>query len=853
MAVTQQSPTLDILGNHLRQCGYRGPLLVRDCRFEVGGRVRDVPVAGFAHEPTDARSACIAGIVCQENPAATVSTYRDFGAAVVFALYRDKLQCWRQGGDRPTLLKTLGSSEISSFFEQHCRDLHPEAVFRAKTRGRFDAGYQISFVDAGLMPLVEAEIGAMLSDLMERTVIELKQNLGRPSVTPELGHWLFRSAFWLLAAKVLHDKQVPEFHSLNLLDVDDVLSRVSAHYGSTLKSPDRSRPVQREALRDAAATIDRFAHLGHITTESLATVYESTLISKETRAQLGIHSTPAYLVSYIVWQLASWIDEIDFQQRNVFEPACGHAAFLVSALRLLKELAPASIAAEARKRYLRDRLHGVDVDSFALEIARLSLTLADVPNPDGWDLKSVDMFLSQDLEHMTRQATILLVNPPFENFKEKEKVKITEFDLAVRHHNKTTEVLCRTIPHLRPGSVFGVVVPQGFLHNKDSAEIRSYIAKNFEISEICLFPDKVFTFSDMESAILIGRRCESGQGNRSIRYKHVRGPDIGAFRKTYAVTAERRIPAARISTSPNSQMRFPELEEIWDCCSTLRVLDDLAVVGKGLEYQGKQHLPAGGVTWLDHWFTEAFRGFVHLKRGLNIHEQPEEVWMNLDPAVIRRAGAGRRRGIPQVLVNYLRTSRGPWRLKALIDSEGHAVTANFLTARPREHTTSLFYLWALLNSPFANGFMFAHSSRRHNLKKDLKAMPVPKARPSEIATLGELAKSYFDAVRSTTPSAQQTPAALLLQLDGEILRLYELPPRLERQLLDLFAGWPRGGVPFEQMRYFPEDFRPCLPLYDYLSEESRRSTAGELRKRFRSVTDPTILAALRAAVTSYQD
>ena len=31
-------------------------------------------------------------------------------------------------------------------------------------------------------------------------------------------------------------------------------------------------------------------------------------------------------------------------------------------------------------------------DPFALEIARLSLTLADVPNPNGWALTEADMF-----------------------------------------------------------------------------------------------------------------------------------------------------------------------------------------------------------------------------------------------------------------------------------------------------------------------------------------------------------------------------------------------------------------------------------------------------------------------------
>src|SRR5207247_1290327 len=43
------------------------------------------------------------------------------------------------------------------------------------------------------------------------------------------------------------------------------------------------------------------------------------------------------------------------------------------------------------------------------------------------------------------------------------------------------------------------------------------------------------------------------------------------------------------------------------------------------------------------------------------------------------------------------------------------------------------------------------------------------------------------------------------------------PVRLERQLLDLFNGATRRGVPFHQTRYFPEDFSDVLTLQQLLS------------------------------------
>ena len=80
-----------------------------------------------------------------------------------------------------------------------------------------------------------------------------------------------------------------------------------------------------------------------------------------------------------------------------------------------------------------------------LEIARLSLTVADVPHPNGWEeLKRGDMFAGKKLQEESERSRVLLVNPPFEG-------------------TKPLRVLQQTIPHLPPGAVFGVIVPAGLL------------------------------------------------------------------------------------------------------------------------------------------------------------------------------------------------------------------------------------------------------------------------------------------------------------------------------------------------------------------------------------------------------
>src|SRR4030095_8246200 len=197
--------------------------------------------------------------------------------------------------------------------------------------------------------------------------------------------------------------------------------------------------------------------------------------------------------------------------------------------------------------------------------------------------------------------------------------------------------------------------------------------------------------------------------------------------------------------------------------------------------------------------------------------------------------------------------------KAIIDRAGHAVTSRFLTLRPLTKSYPLEFLWGLCNSPFANAYVYTHTGKRDVLTGMMRAMPVPHLAASAIQRVVEAVHTYFEAVAPSVGGGMtfafdsHAACTLLQHVDAEILRLYDLPPRLERQLLDLFSGYERLGVPFDFRRYFPEDFEPYFPLCIYLSEEYQRSTAGALRKRYKPMTDPAILAALEHAVEAFKE
>ena len=138
-------------------------------------------------------------------------------------------------------------------------------------------------------------------------------------------------------------------------------------------------------------------------------------------------------------------------------------------------------------------------------------------------------------------------------------------------------------------------------------------------------------------------------------------------------------------------------------------------------------------------------------------------------------------------------------------------------------------------------------------------MPIPDMSDADVQDVSEAVREYLSSARSyggreKTPShAQHKLHQLLLHVDAKILALYDLPPRLERELLDVFSGWQRVGVPFKFTEYFPSDFQPCIPLHEYLSSRYRKSTAGELRKKHPGKCPPALLAAMRRADEDFGD
>jgi type I restriction-modification system DNA methylase subunit len=832
--------------------------LLTDHVYEDGTGKHTVALAGFARPVYDSRTSCISVVRSDELLEVTseyVNQFRGFGAPVVFVPRQDNLQWWTVGTSGAGHKATIPGEKISNFFVQHKADFAPDKIWRAKNLGRVDTRQQLGFVDIGLMPLLEKEMGERLGELMKRAIGLLRNGFTENQLKErDTQRWIFQAGFWVLCAKILQDKRVKNFIRLDITDVGAVIEAVRAHYGAQEGIAVASER-QKKALEATAAEVGKFASLSNLTTEAFGYMYENVLVDKKLRSALGIHATPSYLVDYIVWQLWPWIEQIPEDKRIVLEPACGHAPFLTGAMRLLRELFKGD--EKAFHEYAKKQLIGIETDSFALEIARLSLTMADVPNPNGWNIVNSDIYQADVLKRASRKATILFCNPPFENFTKSEKQK---YGNAISTGNKASEVLAQTLPCMPDNSVFGIILPQGFLNKKNLAGLRKLILDNYELRTICNLPDNVFAKAGHPSTILLGRK--SRREAKTI-YLEIHKDNLENFKNTYQAYGEIVNKEIFYQTRDYS-FRIPELKEIWDYCRCLSKFREYAKIGRGIEYKDfdksvKKEKFRGAVKGYAS-FEKFTKDKEHRKVDVNITELPDHYWMSLNESEIQNLRYGAQCGVPQVITSYIRSSRGVWRIEGLLDLAGDPVSNKLISIRPvptKGALLSLYVIWALVNSPLTNAYMFCHC-RRQNLEGVLRGMPVP-FEHQDLSKLENMARNYFELEKNDEfrlkdeISFKEKKKQCLLAIDAEILRLYDLPPRLEKQLLDFFAGTQRKGVDFKFEGYYPEGFESAIPLHEYLSEEYQRSTVAFVDEWVKKHRSPEINEVLRKAVDAFEE
>ena len=838
MPAYDQTGVLHRIKQEFQGLGYVGSLLQEDYAYadvlapDPEYAVRQIPLAAFAQYPPSYRTASFGVAIANGRSGAEfIQGHRSLGAPQILEVGDDSVVRWKvTGKGMPVPLETVGLSRLHDLFAQNKETWSPQHVLRAKSAGTIAT--QLDFLDLDLLPLLDYEVRIKLDRLLRDTVTLAIDTFRNEAPFPEEQYPpLFRLVFRLIASKVLADRNHPGDWVVE--DPRSVIRAVEDFYFKDYPP----EPVLDDYKTQVAIwqRIRSTFHFQNLSVDSLAYVYENTLVTRETRKSFGIHSTPPPIAEYIVRRLP--FDRLDRTERRVFEPFSGHSVFLVAAMQRMRELLPSAMTSDERHQYFVEMLSGIEIDPFAREVARLSLMLADYPNPDGWNLLGADALASPLFEEELAKANIVLCNPPFERFSSIERTAYSDLSAVW----KPAEILNRVLR--MPPQLLGFVLPRVFLAGRSYRELRALLGRTYSSIEILALPERVFQHSEAEAVLLLcwGRNQDAVHLRTGEVYKRDLEDFYTVRQSSYEV--ERLVTDA--DTVFADAMWQPPLEEVWQATARIKRLGDFISIHRGIEYnvpftENKARLVA----------QEEHPGFVP---GVHTVQGTVEPYVITTPVFINAALDLMRTfaykfpwNKPKLVVNASRQSRGPWNISASVDYRGLVCYRNFYGIWPTRGLT-LEVLAAVLNGPVANAFVSTLGGNRYVRASTLKDIPVPEFGDRQQQTITSLVHQYTEARESWLLGATSANdehdrcLALMLSIDAEVLKAYDLEPRLERMLLDYFSGHSRLG-PIKFTEYFPPTFRPYIPWHRYIGEEFQAATAKDTLQRLPVIPESPLIS-----------
>jgi hypothetical protein len=809
---------LDVARDGLVALGYMGGLLRQDYRFvdllnATASPVESIALAAFAQEPPSYRTACFGVVVAKAAPSG-LRRYASLGAPQLITLHpvENRVSRWMVRADaEPDLIERLSPAEFQRSMAEHKSEWGPQAILRAKAIKQ-PGPRQLDFFDVGLIPALERTVQYKLDELL-REVLADCQSSHDASAQRKLDYpALYRLIFRLIAAKLLGDREHPGLWTDS--DANQVIKAVERHYFAHESTETALGDTRLQQL--AWNRIRRGLSLQNLSVETLAYVYENTLVDPHVRDVHDIHATPRELAEYIVNSLP--FEDLPEGQRRVFEPFAGHAPFLIAAMSRLRGLLPPGTSAKDRHEYCVRMLAGMEIEPFAREVARYSLMLADYPNPNGWNILADDVFASSELDSQLKTARIVLCNPPFGDFTPTERAA----NSGIQRPNKAAEILRRVLEH--PPDMLGFVLPVLFTQGPTYRELRKQLAARYSQTSLLALPDIAFHHSEAEPVLVVAH----GRSGRSVQRcsAFVSKFDYPTFLRSGKVTWDYSVRAS-LAEPGGDLWTHPLLSQLLEATHHLPRLDDVADIHRGVEYRQP----------IDQFVSEEPRkgyvaGLKEVREGLEPYLTRSPVYLRIDDAIMRRKAHLHPWDRPKVIANAARLSRGPWTIIAAPDRTGLFCSQSFHGIWPKQDVP-LELLSAVLVGPIANTVVGLQITSRHNQKRMISSVPIPQLTAVEIESVVALVREYRSYREQwlkkphgveAMQEVQEMCRRLLLEIDATILAGYDLPPRLEREVLDRFANGDRPGpVRFES--YYPPDFAPAIPLRRYLSAEYRNSAA----------------------------
>ncbi|AYM14667.1 MULTISPECIES: HsdM family class I SAM-dependent methyltransferase [Agrobacterium] len=223
--------------------------------------------------------------------------------------------------------------------------------------------------------------------------------------------------------------------------------------------------------------------------------------------------TPPALVRLMLEEALSWdrLDELMASDGVLLDPACGSGVFLVEAYKRLVLHWRSRHGWEkpdvGTLRQLLLRIHGIDLEDGAVELAAFSLclSLCDALDPEeirasiklfpqlnGVSLHGSCFFEAQEKGLLRDNVAVIVGNPPFESSLTTDGAKRAYKRYSERYGALADNQLAYLFLHeamvsLRPGGILAMIEPAGFLYNQNVSPFRKRFFGNWRVREILDF------------------------------------------------------------------------------------------------------------------------------------------------------------------------------------------------------------------------------------------------------------------------------------------------------------------------------------------------------------------------------
>lgn len=788
-----------VSGGALRQAifdlGYKPADVVDGYRFaaidQPGRSVQTVALAAFLDVPASYKTAALAVVQTSDAEFGTVevATHRSLGAPFLIVLTQDRAVAWTYAAEGPRKIKEADASEWKELLHSPELDLRPGAVRKLKTvRVRADEQMTLSLFDPSTLYVVQAQTQTAVHGMLCDFLAHFEERCSNTDLLLERDYKvLFPLVFRLLAGKILVDREDARVEDLDVSDATAVVGRIEKLYSLPLLGI-RWNDGRRRQIMKAWNDLREGLFIRNVAAEDLAFVYENTLISPDVRQKYGTHSTPSSVADYVVRSL-SLPSGPAAQDVTVFEPFAGSCVFLTAALRRFKELLPTDWTPASTHDHVVKRFRASEIDQFACELARLSLVLADYPNNNGWKISNEDLFADGALLKRCKEAQVIICNPPFETF-EAEDDRLD--DQSVHKPLLVLEAILAA-----ESEYIGVVMPSGFSTHKKYRAVVEQAVRAYEDVELLMLPEGTFRIASVGAEVLIAqkRRREVQGLPTQLRRSVVDRSDLEHFKRTLKPSRQ-QVVSVDPAVSPGLVGLRP-LRDLWAELAGYPQLGSVASIHRGLEWKGDQALASRKTK------AAGFKAGLH-RIGGNIEQFRiiQRAYLNCRPEDLRGGAIKLPWSQPKVICNAVRNSRGHWRLAAAVDTEGLMVSQQYFAmwlthaeSAPTPVAVPLVALACVLNSPLGNAYSFCHNSNKGLTIETMNRLPLP--RSALAAAVVGLVREYIDAATGAAAGPlfdeQSRPlAAILLEIDAQVLAAYDLPPRLERELLRFMSEGDRA-------------------------------------------------------------